>query len=1236
MTTFSIYFNSGQGSENKYSNGDNVSLIEITKSDQDYYQNGIIKLYDIPSSQTVGDTCMVIVDGVVQFNGYVAGASKYIDGAAVNQYQLVGKTYDLWRYVTDGDAIYSGNTAAIASSLVATYCTGINTTYITPTDGISLTNEVDFKYQSVGDAIASLIELDGYKFYVDEEDNLQYYYQDSDPTHYDFIITESDILDMSPIEQSDADLINDCLVIGGSDYSSKTTVGDVDEKSEEMFPSGLYVAQSFNASDIRLNAIKTYFGRTTDPLDPDTINFEIWENTSNEIFNMPFSDYDGIDLDNSYNIKVKDGKLQLSGQLTDWGQYAQENQDVAKFVGIMFRPSMNGMIERLNMKYYLGGENGQTVSYKLKNATNNTVGSGKPGNTTYRSGSQAFYWAGTHSNLNWDIDPPFYMESGTQYCLWIADPNYVYFKTTYFGNNPNVYSWLSNDDSSWNAGEHPYVIIYYVSGSYPTSGLAMTDSYGNATQYIKTTLDGTVSSSKIYLSGSQDGGSTWKTINDDQWYNFGSEDETGTKVKFILSSNGYYTPKIDSASAIVSDSTGGVDEEVFEDTFDDYTYLSSNNMKNMKVLDGKLQLSGSMTSNEGNAMYTFPDDAEVTYQQDNFNVGGTEDNALEDDGYCYFSDAENDIMDIVYTFNTPQFIDKVLFDTWQWVTRYMYHSYTWISGSWTAGGWLEVGNHGYNHTVFDSARTKVHNYRYYDISDCGYVYSGVRKIKIRYYAQGLDPEATWFRLYRLKFRTYDWFKVSGAISSNNYTLGSNVDLTSLYLEPESTEIWNNIKYSGSLDAGLHKYQLFSNIWTSMGTAGKNALLVYYFRPSGSWPAGKASSSTMLPKTPTLESSKLTASLVFGGGIPASGTKLEWSDDISWTTSDFPYAPSWSAWNSYTDPKLQLTEDDTYWMIFKPPGPSGNEEKLLLEGDFGTGSSPSYDEWSESGSNIAAGADSFILDGNGEDEWVRASTTRVSSNSIYFRVFVSGWTDAVNSSLEGYYRHGDAGSWTSFGSTTWSAGSAKGKWLGGSAPACSIGGTMQIKIVAVTNTTTVYSADIYRYDGEKYWSYYYDPTSSYDGKICYSWDNGVRWSSNSAYPSGVPPGNMCFKMGWKEGEIMARASNQSSINAYGRHFKKVNDSNINTQEVANARANAEVENSESVPYHGTLVINGRTAIDTDYRFSSNLTNIGINEIWDIVSYTQRIDERGFTTEINYGKHPYDIARRVSELQKEVES
>jgi hypothetical protein len=148
----------------------------------------------------------------------------------------------------------------------------------------------------------------------------------------------------------------------------------------------------------------------------------------------------------------------------------------------------------------------------------------------------------------------------------------------------------------------------------------------------------------------------------------------------------------------------------------------------------------------------------------------------------------------------------------------------------------------------------------------------------------------------------------------------------------------------------------------------------------------------------------------------------------------------------------------------------------------------------------------------------------------------------------------------------------------------------------------------------------------------------KWSGTVNFDDGdkhkCPSGAITFKLGYKDVSLRATASNDLSIGLYGRHYRQITDSTINTEELAQERANFEVSGMHLLKKKGNMVINGRTDMETYYRFSSNLTNFGINELWDIVSYTQRItSEEGFTTEIYYGKQPYDFIKEIEDLKNE---
>jgi len=781
---FDLVFNSGS-TENRYTEGDNVSLIEINMSDEQYYQTGIVTTFDTDSIQSIGDEVQILIDDTDQFSGYVARRQQEIRGGKKHvTYQLVGKTYDLWRYHTGANSMHSGYTTQIAYNLISSNCQGISGNDIPLTSGVNLTNEIDFSNTVIGDAIVRLSELDGYKFYVDNDGELQYY--KPEVRNYDFSVEENDILDMSPVEEADEDLVNDVLVIGGSDYSVKDEVS-ITHPSSAIFPSGIWVAQRFLANDTTLKAIKLYLDRTTGDDSPEALNFEVWEDSSKILFEDDFdnSKYiltsSNMDIDNSelilsyapYQEDLTTGTS--TGVKTNWlGSTFHFTRDVTPVKGNFL---VHNTLYPDSTGYCLEIRSTGSDGYPDAILTSGSTG------TVYgdifwcevRFNQQVRLIAGTkYALVIWRNDSPGEI-LGTE--GFKSSDDYPKGSGCYSGNGVN---WTWTNDIKFKVKSRVY----------STTGQTLSTSYPQACQYIKLDINNVVSSSRIYLSGTNDGGTTWSGLTDNTWMTYGSESAGGAQVKYIFSSNGYWTPKI--------------------------------------------------------GLSTF-----------------------------------------------------------------------------------EIGD----------------------------------------------------------------------------------------------------------------------------AAGSSA------------------------------------------GIPRSGSKIEWSDDITITDGEIPYAPNWSEWQSYSDPKLSgLSEDNYYWLVM--------------------------------------------------------------------------YHNSANSA---------------------------------------------------------------------YWNYYYDPKSTYDGKIAYSWygpNFKTKWSSNSDLSTVVPSGNMSFQLGWSEGEITATTTNQSSIDNYGRFFKVINDSTINTLEMAQARADAAISGMEIIPRKGTITIDGRTDMETYYRFSSNLTNFDIEDIWDVVSYTQRINQQGFTTDINYGKQPFDIMKHISDLESEV--
>src|SRR4030042_1822245 len=108
MTTFEINIRKGEVNEVQYTDGDNVSHLEITNSDDTYYQTGFLEFFDINEIYDINDKVTISIDGTFQFSGYINRKERAIEkGKDFTRYQLKGETYDLWRYSTDDYALYS-------------------------------------------------------------------------------------------------------------------------------------------------------------------------------------------------------------------------------------------------------------------------------------------------------------------------------------------------------------------------------------------------------------------------------------------------------------------------------------------------------------------------------------------------------------------------------------------------------------------------------------------------------------------------------------------------------------------------------------------------------------------------------------------------------------------------------------------------------------------------------------------------------------------------------------------------------------------------------------------------------------------------------------------------------------------------------------------------------------------------------------------------------------------------
>jgi len=1286
MTNFRIIINSGQSTSTTYQTRSNVSTFQVTNSDNEYYQNGFIELFDTSNQHNIGDTVDIYINGNREFKGYISRREQTIDrGTKVTRYQLIGETYDLWRYHTDDYAIYSGLTSFIASSLVSSYCEGISSNFAI-TGGINLTEDINLTNMTVGDAIVRLTKLDGFRFYV--RDGYLNYYRPNDTTTADFTITDSDIISMEPVEEADEDLVNDVLVLGATTYSKVTNVSP-DASNVVPITSGTLYAQKFKVEKDTLSAIKLYLGRSSYPHQPDPLLFEIWKNTEQTLFNDPFSNFDYLNSNSGYNMTVgsypkfnttSDDKfgsflrldISSSSLLEVVPQPPYDTPKCCKMLAQVFKCTSNASVywaympstilynETYDYHRYLITPTGSTGAPDL----NNILGSSQF--NSFGWGETRYYFPKTPK-----------LESGNKYALVLVSKDYPNEPDTYcydawvssgiYGDHGKYYVSMGGGTWAGTSATTPFKIKFI---KFYKSGVIESKSKYKKTQYLMVTSSGVVSSNRIKYSGSNDNGSSWTSLQDSFWIDLGSESTNGTKVRYIMSSNGYYTPRIDSTLAKISDSTGSFELLLATDDFSSDSQLIY--LHSSQISGGYLLISGNR-----DLSYFYPSKAvnietygnpswsnyENTYDKDE-NTNGVSSYRSNSNSYDSYSIDE-------YRFSSS----KTFYSYWDkaraeqdlgygnYYPRKTYLREIYLSGLYTDGwkkvydGYTEISPQGGDPAPVDVRGNISPSY-----------WTDINKVKIKIFYDGNAGEDIRWRIWETKIKSFNKIDYTAMASSMTYT--SNVDIYYLKIVLNG-DFLDYVKISASADSGNSWVALVNNTRVRVPNEGKYIKLKYYLFP---WSGG----GNFWPNTPRLNSMTLYGYGMHGGGLPQSGSKIEWSDDITFNATDFPYPPSYSNWKSYTSPKLKLAGDevdytvgDYCWFILN--GSENSEEKVFDTRNFDDESKWTVDQETHADIDDTNGW-AKTLDFTPANEldaaigrWAYPSgdfmnfhyTSPLPPGSQYVQ---------ITEDLPKYYVSMRVKADSSV------ANNSQIRLVVGKS-----GTTQDTYAIDIYNPVptewTVYTAclnDIYDYEissgtmlwyyldiySDPYnagasppdkvyvdwikifgypqiWYFYTDDTSTYDGEIVISDDGGVNWDLYAINDTtDVPPGNMKFKLGWDYAQVKASAQNLTSIDLYGRHFKRISDSNLTTLEQAQARADYEVSGSETIPKKGTITIVGRTNISPSTYFSANLSNFGINEKFSIRSYTHSIDKNGFLTTINYGKHPFDYVKKLADLEREV--
>jgi hypothetical protein len=147
-------------------------------------------------------------------------------------------------------------------------------------------------------------------------------------------------------------------------------------------------------------------------------------------------------------------------------------------------------------------------------------------------------------------------------------------------------------------------------------------------------------------------------------------------------------------------------------------------------------------------------------------------------------------------------------------------------------------------------------------------------------------------------------------------------------------------------------------------------------------------------------------------------------------------------------------------------------------------------------------------------------------------------------------------------------------------------------------------------------------------VAISHDDGANWNVNTNRSS-------IFKVGWNYNNVRGRDSDNSSIKTYGRHFKKINEPLLTTNEDCENYANRYLSVYKDGIDKGSIVVRNKPDLDITSKFRLSSNTMGIDDVYSVVEYTQTIDQNGYNTSISYGESPYNIAQEVARLKSKVD-
>jgi len=1131
---YDVIFQSGQTDQFKYETYSNVSDINITKSDQSYYQSTTLTLYDISQddedSLDINNTLKIYIDDDIIFDGYVNRVKRSIAGKRKYTIQAIGRTYDLWRFTTSSTTSFTNKyTSYIVSSLVSDYCSGNGYVVYPPKIGPASGSFIDYVElfdMEIGSCVGRMAQFDGYSFFVDEDGILNYY----EPKETEqFTVTESDIIKMSEIDESDDSMKNDILVLGSVQYekfSEKLSAPDgyiYISGTATDGGDGRYIAQKITVPDDlhadKISSIKLYIDRSIGDNTPYYLKGSITKDNDGE----PSSN---VELYPGICFYASSDSLKFIGTDViappDWTSYYTYSSPESF-------PISGGQAIWLVFNY--DGASSDKW-WKLGYGEFNTIEYGAPNNEIDfdPNFTETFKWPSTGASA----ERYEYYDSGDDAYVETAIYSQHYCQTFTVGT-------VGDCDT------------FIFSGVAIKGYLVKCDGDEEIT-FSLTTLDedgkpDTILSQQSAVVGKGDQpGDFPSSLSNVDWYYIGFEDriklDGGSSYAIKVSGNWSVAAgeqlywAVDSSSPSYAGGTCRLYVTLPPNIWTDTGYDAMFKISGLQVGhkygdvgydDGDQHIYFHVSSIGYAELYEFSNEGSRRYRDFGISSGGV-------------------------TSDLPYFVISANINSYwsgnQDTSFPKYEEYGKYNSRLMIGIFDPTSPNGLDYNPMIGLEFDLQNYYQYETYYYDYVTDDVRVF-------GEYPDSTYGGTYYTVIGTSAFDKISRTLIK--------FDLSEL---PSDIEI-------------IYAYVSMKVIICGPGADDQP---IDIHRNTESWDE----STVTWNNAPAYDATPTT--LIYGAESTIDPTTRWTTFDVTEDVRDFVngietnYGWTFKAetepgdMNSYNvyNTKEASTDKPRFNVCYR----KWRRVKPFLSTDI-TDSSPSLPQY-RAGDWEVTGAKSY-------------KCQILGTNFLFYidGVLEQTW-DISNITLDGNYKFGDGNVYN---------------WSG-----------FRIQLIDTTSGNT---GEVFNFAGISGNINYIEVGTATD-HLSVSDDSGQTWTNHEDK-------HLIYSVGWNYDNVRGTATDDDSIATYGKHFYKVSEELLTTHVDCENYAQRLLETYSGTASVGNLTINGNPDINIRSKFRLSGSNLNVDENLIIAQYTHSINKDGFTSEISYGEAPYDIARKIANLE-----